>query len=198
MKLPASCKLLGSIFLLGFIASATNSQATSIKIYDDSLSVIASPALSDTSVIAARLGIWNGTTFTPALAGISGYFDNELKELAASISASDNAVVGINAGQSFALAIYNLSSTSNYSAVVQQAILTDTSWIMPTLEFGLAETILPMTSNTVAAVGTYSWNGGNQSITLDLIPEPSSVSLLALGFAGLLGIRRNWFKTDKK
>jgi hypothetical protein len=192
MKLPLFCKLLARALFLGFFALTAKSQATAIKIYDDSLSVIASPALSSNAVIAARLGIWNGTTFSPALTGVSGYFDNDLKELSTSISASDNSLVGINAGQSFALAIYNLSSTSNYSSVVAQAILTDTSWIMPALTFGLSETVLPMTSSTVATVGSYSWNGGNQNITLALIPEPSSASLLALGLAGLLGIRRNY------
>lgn len=190
MKSFLSSKILEALFGLAFLASASISQATSIKIYDDSLSIISTPALTSTEVIAARLGIWNGTTFTPATAGVSGYFDNDLKELSASISASDNVTVGITAGQSFALAIYNLSSTSNYTSAARQAILTDASWIMPALTFGLSETVLPMTTSTVASVGSYAWNGGNQIITLALIPEPSAMSLLSIGLVSLLGVRR--------
>ncbi|NDC01179.1 MAG: hypothetical protein EBZ83_07160, partial [Verrucomicrobia bacterium] len=171
--------------LLAIVSAALLSaaaQASTVKVFDNDglIAVNTTPALGATASIAARLGTWNGSTFTAASTA-AGYFDNDLKELSATVSASANSAVGINQGTAFALAIYNASTTTAYSSSIAQAILTDTSWIMPLLDFSLTINNFQLTGSTVARVGSYSFNGGNQIITLASIPEPSSLSLLAAG-----------------
>ena len=181
--------------ILGVIAAlaafSVPAQASTVRIFDTSLTVNNTPALSSTAIIGARLGVWNGTSFTAAPLGVAaGYFDNDLVELSASISSAANSTVGINSGDLFALAIYNSASTSAYSSGVNQAILTDASWIMPAFDFSLTQSTFGLTANTVARVGTYNFNGGNNIIGLSVIPEPSSASLMALGSLGLWLTRR--------
>ncbi|NBQ65101.1 MAG: PEP-CTERM sorting domain-containing protein [Verrucomicrobia bacterium] len=180
--------------LLAIVSAALLSaaaQASTVKVFDNDglIAVNTTPALGATASIAARLGTWNGSTFTAASTA-AGYFDNDLKELSATVSASANSAVGINQGTAFALAIYNASTTTAYSSSIAQAILTDTSWIMPLLDFSLTINNFQLTGSTVARVGSYNYNGGNQIITLASIPEPSSLSLMAAGAFGLWIARR--------
>jgi len=180
--------------LLAFVSAsllAVAVQASTVRVSDNDgrINVNTTPTLGATANIAARLGTWNGETFTVASTA-AGYFDNDLRELSATVSANANSGVGINQGSAFALAIYNAASTAAYSSSIAQAILTDTSWIMPLLDFSLTNNSFQLTGNTVARVGSYNFNGGDQIITLALIPEPSSLSLLAAGAFGLWISRR--------
>jgi len=173
------------------LANQIQSHATSVKIYDDSFNVSSSPALGASEQIAARIGTWSGGVFTSGLTG-TGFYDNELDELSATLSASLNSTVGISPGTLLALAIYKSTSGTPYSDAVLQAVLTDSTWVMPTLVFGLTETLYAPTANAVAVVGSYNFAGGNQIVTLTnlaAIPEPSVASLLALGTVGLVALR---------
>lgn len=52
-------------------------------------------------------------------------------------------------------------------------------------------------SNMGIVAGTYVWSWATDSITLNAVPEPSSVALLALGIGGLVALRRFRRSTDK-
>ena len=70
----------------------------------------------------------------------------------------------------------------------QAAILTNTSWIMPTTTgSGTDFTPFTLSAGTTAVLG--SLDLANKGITMALIPEPSAASLLALGLAGLVALR---------
>ena len=71
----------------------------------------------------------------------------------------------------------------------QAAILTNTSWIMPTTTGpGTDVTAFTLSAGTTAVLG--SLDLPNKGITMAvMIPEPSSASLLALGMAGLVALR---------
>ena len=173
------------------IANQIQGHATSVKIYDDSFSVSSFPALGADEMIAARIGTWSGGVFTSGLTG-TGYYDNSLNELSATLSASSNSTVGISSGTLLALGIYKSTSGTPYSDAVLQAVLTDSTWVMPTLEFGLTVTTFAPTANALAVVGSYSFGGGNQVATLAslaAVPEPSVASLFALGTVGLVALR---------
>jgi len=184
--------LKGLIVMAGAIAlGAVSLKAESVRIsdLDGQITVVNTPALGATVTIGARIGLWDGTNFTSVgnVVG-AGFFDNDLKELSASISAASNPS-GYSTGTLLALAIYNSSATADFSSLVNHAILTDPGWLMPTLAFGTAvKATYGLTANTVAQVGGYSFNSGNQAITL--VPEPATGSLLLLGGMGLLALRR--------
>jgi len=190
MKIHPIMKKL-AILATTFVLGGAPLKAESVKIadLDGLITVVNIPGLGATQTIAARIGLWNGTTFTSSgnVVG-SGFFDNDLKELSAGISSASNPS-GFAAGTLLALAVYNSNSTLDFSTSVNRAILTDASWLMPTLAFGTAvKATFGLTANTTAVVGGYDYNGGNQTITL--VPEPSTGALMMIGAAGLVALRR--------
>jgi len=179
--------ILATTFVLG--GAPLKAESVKIADLDGLITVVNIPGLGATQTIAARIGLWNGTTFTSSgnVVG-SGFFDNDLKELSAGISSASNPS-GFAAGTLLALAVYNSNSTLDFSTSVNRAILTDASWLMPTLAFGTAvKATFGLTANTTAVVGGYDYNGGNQTITL--VPEPSTGALMMVGAAGLVALRR--------
>jgi hypothetical protein len=178
---------LAGVFAFGL--APVQAEAVKIADLDGFITVVNTPVLGPTESIGARLGLWDGTTFTSVGNVVGkGFFDNENKDLSAEISASSNPS-GYATGTLLALAIYNSAPTADYSSSVNRAILTDASWIMPTLAFGTTtKATYGLTANTIAQVGTYSYNSGNQTITL--IPEPSTGALMALGAVGMIALRR--------
>lgn len=178
-------------FLALIVAGSSGLMGESVKIYDGDggLTVVNTPSLGAFQTIAARIGLWDGTTFTSSgnVVG-AGYFDNDLKELQATISASSNPA-GYAQGTLLALAIYDLPSASDFSSSVNYAVLTDSNWAMPTIGFGLAvKATFGLTASTTAVVGTYNFNGGSQTVTL--VPEPATGSLLLLSGLGFFALRR--------
>jgi len=179
--------ILATTFVLG--GAPLKAESVKIADLDGLITVVNIPGLGATQTIAARIGLWNGTTFTSSgnVVG-SGFFDNDLKELSAGISSASNPS-GFATGTLLALAVYNSNSTLDFSTSVNRAILTDASWLMPTLAFGTAvKATFGLTANTTAVVGGYDYNGGNQTITL--VPEPSTGALMMVGAAGLVALRR--------
>jgi len=82
---------------------------------------------------------------------------------------------------------YPLTSSNG----AQAAILTNTSWIMPTTSgVGTDITTYGLSTGTTALVGSLDLaNKGITLASLAVVPEPSVASLLALGTVGLVALR---------
>jgi len=78
-----------------------------------------------------------------------------------------------------------------HSNGAQAAILTNTSWIMPTTSgVGTDVTAYTLSTGTTALVGSLDLaNKGITLASLAVVPEPSVASLLALGTVGLVALR---------
>jgi hypothetical protein len=171
----------------------TKGQAETVQILDNDgfISVLNTPSLGATEVIGVRWGKWDSVNSIFTSVGNTvgaGYYDNDLRELSATISSALNPS-GFASGSLLALAIYASSSVNDYSASYRQAILTNSAWVMPTLAFGL-NTVANYTlnSSTTAVVGQFNYNSNDQVITL--VPEPSTGALMMIGAAGLVALRR--------
>jgi hypothetical protein len=137
-------------------------------------------------------------TFTPLLVssptvGVNtGYLDNDEKEFQLTLTQGNNNNVA--EGSFLFVAIYE---GTTYNSSVTQIVLGDASWIAP--EFDLTTPVLTwaLTASTTAyavggVIGTYNFNNGAPQVTLEVVPEPSTYALLALGGLALAGhvIRR--------
>jgi hypothetical protein len=167
-------------------------QASSVVVADDSLSVLVSGvAYTNASAdLGARLGVWSAGAFTQ-FSGSTGYYSFDLGEFKATLDKTAN-VAPYTATTQFAIAVYNKVATLDFASNVAFAVLTDTTWRVPTFDLGVGATTLALTSTTSALAGTYNYNAGTQIIglvNLAAVPEPSSASLLALGVAGLVALR---------
>lgn len=194
---------LKAIFIASVIASfcAPVTRAETISLYDDTFSVRVGTTTLPTSepMFSALWGTWNATTlaFAPIVAISSsntGYVDLSSPELSVAINQTSNA--NISAGSQLSLAIYRVALqtvggnalSGNYSSSATMAVLTDLAWVVPAFANNANPVPFTFTSNTSALVGSYSFNGGNEIVTL--IPEPSSMSLMVIGLASVLAFRR--------
>jgi hypothetical protein len=172
---------------------AVQIQASSVKIFDDSLSVLVSgvPYTNIASDLGARLGVWDaGTSVFTQFAGSGGYYSADLGELSTILDKTSN-VAPYTVDTQFSVAIYNRAANLDFASSVAFAVLTDSTWRIPAFDLGTSTTTFGLTESTTALAGSYNFGGGTQTIGLvaAAIPEPSSASLLALGVAGLVALR---------
>jgi len=173
---------------------AVQIQASSVKIIDDSLSVLVSGvAYTNTaSDLGARLGVWNaGTSTFTQFAGSGGYYSADLGELSTILDKTSN-VAPYTANTQFSIAVYNKAANLDFASDVAFAVLTDSTWRIPAFDLGTSVTTFGLTESTTALAGSYNYGSGNQTIglvNLAAVPEPSVASLFALGTVGLVALR---------
>jgi PEP-CTERM motif len=186
-------KILGLV-ILGTGLLVTPTKAETITIDDFNFSVGNVPAGAAGGVLSGRWGVWNtGTsTFVQAVTSSlnAGYVDLSTPEL--SITLNQTTAGNYAAGTAMALAIFTDGSADaqalNYGSATRGAIFTDSSWVAPSWANNANMISFAFSVNTIARLGSYNFNGGNEILTLAVIPEPSTFSLLLAGF-GLVAAR---------
>jgi hypothetical protein len=177
---------------VGFLTTLSL-KAETLSLYTDSISIAGGP--SSATVLGARWGVWNGTSFIQAVTSgaNAGYVDlTGGPETSITLNQTNNSVYV--AGTALAIAIYGNNgvldsqavnySTSQGIAGFTQAVLTNTSWVAPTFANNANPVSFNFTGAT-AVVGSYASN------TITMVPEPSTYALLAIGAVGLfLSFRR--------
>jgi len=194
-------KIKSSFLILMLAAFGQSTKASTISLQDFNFNII----ISGTSFNAGLSGVWgtwnSGTsTFTPVQSTWGqgyGYVATD-PELLITLNQTDQATgYQIANGSPLALGIYNFPDQSTagapgwgnaVSSGLARAVLTDVSWTAPTWTPTGNDKVVSFTANTVAQLGSFSYNSGNEIITL--IPEPSTASLAVLGFGTLLAYRR--------
>jgi hypothetical protein len=154
-----------------------------------------------TTTISGLWGTFSSGTFTPLLtstptAGLNtGYFDGSVNgpELSVDLSQNNNTI--ISAGTALALAIYAGPNGSTYSTSVNQIVLTDSSWVAPTFGVSSSNSAFFTGSTSMASLtgftgGSYNFNSGAPIMSLQVVPEPSTYALMALGGLVLFFIAR--------
>jgi len=184
------------LFSATCVFSSSRASLVGVRDIDGNLTVLlnGTPYVDTAMDLAVRVGSWNaGTsvfTLNPASAN-GGFFSPDTSfNLSATLEADDNLVTGPN-GTPFTIGIYNQDALSGNPALASSqplAVLTDTSWVLPSFTTGGSQTWFALGNTTTAVRGTYDFNGGSQIITL--VPEPSTGSLLMIGAAGLVALRR--------
>jgi hypothetical protein len=180
------------------VALSTPAQAETLSLYDDTFSISGGP--TSATILGARWGLWNGTSFIQAVtsAANSGYVELGV-EMQIDLNQINNDIYSV--GTQMALALYGNDGVPDSQAVTfttasgqpgfRYAILTDSSWLAPAFGNNATPVSFNLTSATTALGGSsYSFNGGDQQITM--VPEPSTYALLTLAGVALGGyvIRR--------
>jgi hypothetical protein len=182
--------------VLAALLAANASWAETLSIYDDSFTMVNVPgSVGSSGILSGRWGVWDSSTstFTQAVTSTlaAGYVDLSGPELSITLNQITNATY--TNGTLMALAIFtNGSSDSqalNYSPTYNfRAVLIDPLWQAVGFANNANMVNYVFSSNTTAVVGSYSYNGGADVITL--VPEPATGSLLLLGGVGLVALRR--------
>ncbi len=183
-------------FVLVALLAANGSWAETLSIYDDSFTMVSVPgSVGSSGILSGRWGVWDSSTstFTQAVTSTlaAGYVDLGGPELSITLNQINNATY--TNGTLMALAIFtNGSSDSqalNYSPTYNfRAVLIDPLWKAVGFANNANMVNYVFSSNTTAVVGSFSYNSGAEVITL--VPEPATGSLLLLGGAGLIALRR--------
>ena len=178
----------GSIFFIStgadgvFNSGTFSSGATNIVNAADSL-------LFATAVAGGNVqGSWTENYATPVAAGqsITALFVNGLTSSDVSFTTGaflGGKSIGLSGGNSYAFGTYRSGSAETVGSNVPDAI----AWVLP-LNAGATGTISAY-SGTGAYTGQDITANLATSGSFNLIPEPSSASLLALGVAGLVALR---------
>ena len=163
--------------------------AGSVTLSDSDFSVKNSIGATVTAETAfeARWGFFSGGIFTPiygsaSVEGNQGYLyvSPGGNEISVGLSAGDNTVVP--AGSALYLAFLDAVDDTVYSGSINQIVLSDPSWIAPTFTAVTPTLDFALTSQTTVVKGQasqYSYNSGNQVISFQSVPEPSSYAALA-------------------
>lgn len=191
MKQHQMLKTLGLI-LLGSGLLASPIQAETIVIEDFSFTVGNRPA--GANILSGRWGVWDSgtSTFVQAVTNSlnAGYVDVPNTEIM--VTLNQTSAANYAAGTAMSFAIFTDGSADaqalNFSAATRAVILSDVAWVAPSWANNAVNIPFTFTANTVARFGSYSFNGGNEVLTLAVIPEPSTFSLLAGGLS-LMALR---------
>ena len=180
----------GTVF---FISSGTDATFDSGSFSSGATSIIKS---TDYLLFATAIGdgvasgTWTEQYTTPIAAGqiitalyVKGLTSADVNYTTGAFTGGKS--IGLSGGTSFAFGTYRNSSVEDLASL--GAVADAIAWVLP------ANT--GATASILAYSGSGGYEGGNFNATLatsssfNLIPEPSSASLLALGMAGLVALR---------
>lgn len=191
-------KLTASLALIGATVLPCAAQSTGFNLFDDSFTFFNGAQQVNTGLYEVRWGTYSGEVFTPffgtaATISNDGYLGDPFGafEIYASITTADNTVIPLNT--SIYLAITLLPNDANYTSGSLEVILTDPSWKAPTFVLAGDPLDVSFTASTTAVKGNFSFNAGNEIITIATaaIPEPSSfAALTGIGIMGFIATRR--------
>lgn len=175
-------------FFIGWFMLSESKAVSSIVLYDDSFTITVNSNPVSDRFLSALWGTYNNGIFNPLPDG-TGYVDPGVDFLEMQVSYSKINNSDILANTQLALAIYDADlvnfTAAPYNSSYDKAILTDASWRAPSFDNTPNMESFILTSNTTALIGTFSYNGGNE--TIGVVPEPSTSQLTLLG---LLALRR--------
>ena len=174
---------------------ASPAKAETITLDDFNFSVGNVPAGAAGGILGGRWGVWNAgsSTFVQAVTSTlnAGYVDLSTPEM--SVTLNQTTTANYSAGTAMALAIFTDGTADaqaqNWSAATRGVVLTDAAWVAPSWANNANMVSFSFSANTVARFGSYNFGGGNEVLTLAVIPEPSTFSMLALGGLGLVALR---------
>lgn len=200
-KLIQLRKLVWAVVACALTVIGSSAKASTLSLQDFDFNVVIG-GTSFNSTISGVWGTWNSgtSTFTPVSGTWSqgyGYVAADPEMLVTLNQTSQLTGYQIANGSLLALGIYNYPDQStdgangwNYAVSngLARAVLTDTSWTAPTWTTTGNDKSVGFTSATQAALGEFSYNSGNEVITL--VPEPSTGALMMIGAVGLVALRR--------